>query len=82
MEKELEMYHCRQSKSNATKKATTSDDASGVSSSSISSISTGGVSRQPVSMAAHLDQLFNMDKERGEALCRQFLRDKVGVEAV
>ena len=57
------------------------DDASGVSS-SISSISTGGVSSQPVSMAAHLDQLFNMDKERGEALCRQFLRDKVGVEAV
>jgi hypothetical protein len=80
LEKELEMYRRRQSK-NVTKLAKTADDESGVSS-GVSSISSGGVSSQPVNVAAHLKQLFEVDKDQCVALCTQIIKDGVGMEAV
>jgi hypothetical protein len=80
LEKELEMFRCRQSK-NVTKLAKTADDESGVSS-GVSSISSGGVSSQPVNVAAHLKQLFEVDKDQCVALCTQIIKDGVGMEAV
>ena len=80
LEKELEMYRRRQSK-NVTKLTKAADEESGVSS-GVSSISSGGVSSQPVNVAAHLKQLFEVDKDQCVALCTQIIKDGVGMEAV